>query len=189
MRRALLALALIGCGGAPGVPSAPAPASRSATVRVPPPVPIDARLVRRLASMPNAVKAAVDPRVGVLWIQVYTDTAGDDPHAGPDGVVRTAERLCGAALTPRLATLQRDLKARHGEGIDPQVTCDDPVCRYPAQMEYDLAGQLTFAHAPVGPRLVQVVQVEGGPVTPEFTSAAYAWAGQQIRALAGGRCP
>lgn len=188
MRRAVFALALLGCTGAPRAPESLEPARRSGQVRVPPPVPIDARLVRRLAVVPTALQAAVDPRVGVLWIQVYNDAAGTDPRS-VGGVVRSAERLCGSALSTRLSTLQRDLKARHGDGVEPQVTCAADTCRYPAQMEFDLAGQLSFAQAPVGPRLVQVVQVEGGPVTPAFTSAAYAWAGQQIRAKAGGRCP
>lgn len=146
-------------------------------------------LLRSLAEGEVGFARHVDPGRGVAFVEYFDDASGEDPRA-VQGLVKTAERLCGEELTGRLERLRRDLAYRvESSAHDPLFTCTGMTCTFPAEMEFDRTGELRFRSAPErGLVLDAVIRIEGGTVTEEFVAAGQAWAEAQLTRLADDRC-
>ncbi|MEZ4241637.1 MAG: hypothetical protein R3F59_36915 [Myxococcota bacterium] len=182
-----------GCGftapepvAAPVPVPAEAPAGKAKAKGDGPSAPTPA-LVRRLAEGKLPRGKVVDPQQGVVFTSVGSDARGDDPRADEHGVVREAVLACGDDLASRYDALTEDVRGRLGEGL--AVDCEGMVCRFPARMEYDRGGKLTFRKEGGGLVLVAVERIEGGPVSADFTREAEAWSGEQVAALSAEGCP
>ncbi len=133
----------------------------------------------------RSIGPLVDRERGLVHVSVRADASGEDPRQGPDGLIRVAERYCGAALDEAIERFDRDLRARNIDpDEEPDFHCEGQVCRHPALMEYDVAGEYTFAP---GPRLVQVVQIETA-LDDEARNDAERWIEAQLARLEGGTC-
>ncbi len=193
-----LALLVLGCSSGaeraePVTATTPAvvrpaaePAPRAAPEPAPPADAPTAAFIRRLATGAEPFASHVSPERGVVFVEYFSDASGQDPRADAQGVVKEARRLCGDELSGRLDRLREDLARRvETSAHDPLFTCSGRVCTFPAEMEYDLGGELRFAPGLV---LESVVRTEGGPVTEEFVAEAERWAEDALRRLEGGRC-
>ena len=183
-----------GCGGTASPPPARAviPAGRvgepdPASVRHADP---DLEVMRGLMEGGTPMGEHVDPRRGVLRIEIFSDASGEDARAGSDGIVRIAQRICGPELGSFADELQRNLKMRFSDRYhEPPFECDGDQCNYPAAMEFDCDGELRFAvDETMGTILTQIVRIEGATVTDEWAAAARVWVEEQIGRLGETRC-
>lgn len=194
-------VAIVACGpsrapeaqaGSSSSPSTePAPTEPAPTPPPPMPTPPTPALMQELARDESALAEHVDPARGVIRVEIFSDASGTDRRAGPDGVVRISERLCGEAIDAYLVELKRDLALRVSQtSHDPLFTCTSDACSFPAELEFDRRGVLRFAHHPQrGVLLDAVVRIEGAGPTEAWTREAEAWANEQLRRLASTSCP
>lgn len=147
-----------------------------------------ARVMVQLVRGDRSLASVIDRERGLVHVAVRSDATGDDPRRGADGVIRVAERYCGAALDEAIARFDRDLVARNVDPLDvPVFTCEGDTCRHRARMEYDVAGAYTFASIDP-PRLEHVVEIETAMNEPARAEAER-WIATALARLEGGACP
>lgn len=187
-RLVLFALVASSCGAPQSEPRpSEAPLSEASDVEAAASAPSLSDIMLELVRGSRSIASLVDRERGLVHVSVRSDPTGEDPRIGPDGLVRIAERYCGAALDEAVERLDRDLRARNPEPPDePAFECEGRVCRHPALMEYDVSGAYTFA--PDQARLLQVVQIETA-LSDEAQADAERWIETQLARLEGGRCP
>lgn len=169
-----ISLLLIACGGSP--PERVEPAAASGPSR--------ARVMVQAVRGERSLASVIDRDRGLVYALWQTDASDQDPRADEHGVIRQAERLCGAALDAAIARLDADLQRRDLDPTDePSISCEGETCSHRALMEFDVTGEYVF----VGDVLDRVVHVEGH-LTEEATAAARRWVDAQLSALAGGTC-
>lgn len=154
------------------------------------PAPPEPALMQRFAREDGALRSHVDESRGLLRVEIFSDASGEDRRAGPDGIVRIAERLCGSTIDPYLVQLKRDLALRVEQSShDPLFACTTDMCSFPAEMEFDRRGVFRFASDPGrGLVLDSIVRIEGGTVSEEWAREAEVWANEQLRRLGPTRC-
>lgn len=149
---------------------------------------VSVALMEALVSGERPQSAFLDPRRGLVVVEVGEDASGEDPRAGEDGVVRTATHSCGDEATAALEALRADLAMRMEQAGEGGVfTCKSASCTHPALMEYDKTGEYVFRSARKGLVLDRVVRIEGN-MSEAWTSEARAWADEQLKQLRMERC-
>lgn len=180
-RLSCVLVALAACGGsAPPVEHRAAPADPEPAA-VAPPTPA---LMARIAAGELALRSLVDPSAGLLYAGYYTDPSEQDPRADDTGLVKIAERACGDRLDALVDALGKQTAAVDGV----PWRCAGWVCRRDAPGEYTLDERWRFAGEAGALRLVEVVNIEGGPVTEDFVREGEAWTAAALEALGPGSC-
>lgn len=122
----------------------------------------------KMATGSPPFSGAIDPAKGLVRIDYRSDASGEDPAAGPDGIIKSFNRYCGADIAPQLERLKKDVQFRLGIAASlgqPQpFTCDGEICRHEALGEYDVTGEYTF----INDKLRTVVFIEGGTISEQF---------------------
>lgn len=184
------ALALGSCGHPATAPAAAQPPAGSAPAAAAAAQPPTAAWMERVARGEVRLADLVDPERGLIVAGYYSDPSEQDPRADDEGMVRFAERVCGADADAAVARLAADLAARSKEPDEqPLFRCSGWVCTHRAAAEYDLDGRYRFVARGGERRLAAVVRIEGGPVTEEFVAEAEAWIEKRLPALEASGCP
>jgi hypothetical protein len=162
-------------GNAPGTAAPNSSAAPAAAVEPPTPT-----LMKRIAANEIDLATLIDPTRG-LWTGAYysdpSETEGD-----ADGMVKRVDHLCGAQIAPVVAQIHENLAHRLAQN-DLEIACGGWRCSYQAAGEYEIDGRFRFDGESGTLRLVEVVGIEGGPVTAEFVTEAEAWIAAELDKL------
>lgn len=148
-------------------------------------------LMRHLGRSRGAWSRVVDPARGLVVVEYREDASGEDPRANHDGIIARGEHLCGVALEAELDRTQRELALRLEQRMPeegPLFACEGLICSHRAMMEYDHGGEYVFVLNDGGPKLHQIVRIEGAGMTRAFEDAAKAFALAELARMEGMRC-
>lgn len=181
MKRALVFLAVIGCGGARSSPPS-SPSNTTSEAVALKPVRLGADEVKRMAAEDFA--RWVSPTHGVLIVEFSSGGGADEAVENKQGT-----RICGSRVI--VAELAAGLRERSADPYE--LTCapdgDRTACRSNGLGEYDVDVDWIFAPGPDGPYLEALIAVERATMAQSWIDEADRFVKDALDRHRRGTCP
>jgi hypothetical protein len=140
-------------------------------------------LMLQIASGELPLESLIDRQRGLRVAEYYSDPSGTEGDA--EGMVKRAERACGAELDETIKRTEVALAQRREIG-ELTFSCEGWSCRREAPGEFELETRFRFDGSGAKLVLVELILIEGGPVTEEFVREAEAWTEAELDKLEPG---